>query len=84
MRQTGGEIRLGHHLGGLIFGSELRNLFGAFFALNPVQYRVSDGNVPMTRRYRQLRQDGAGKVDFLATYDTFFFVLVGSKRGDRG
>ena len=45
MRQAGGAIRLGHHLGTLDTGSDLPNRFG-FLRLNPAQYRVSETPVP--------------------------------------
>ena len=44
-RQTGGVIRLGHHLGALDVGSALPNRFG-FLRLNPAQYRVSQRGLP--------------------------------------
>lgn len=44
-RQTGGAMRLGHHLGALNIGSDLPNRFG-FLRLNPAQYRVSQRVLP--------------------------------------
>lgn len=44
-RQTGGVMRLGHHLGALDVGSDFLNRFG-LLRLNPLQYRVSQRELP--------------------------------------